>query len=453
MTKYHISENGEPAVCTAQVKCRLGGESGQENHFDTPEETRAAFEKQMLKENQNIFNVISKESPFETNFGNDRERANKIWPEVGEYYNKIWDSSNRKSYEQLSEEYTEVFARKFDTEPENIMLAEEYLIVKKNDKFLLMDTIGSVASDDDFEKGEYSKIPGEEVTKSELRKYFSKNGVQDLEKGSTLESKFKNILKDKQPLKKIVEGRTTIAKQSISEYNYKVIDYGEILDQLKSEEDERKSALKAKYSDTDTLYHQSEEFKKDSTAYGRSHTNVYNLMQNEAEMLHKNISLSLYEQGNQNLTSRELIKNKVFVNKKPRDVDTGFHLAKAIASAPGEAKQKGLDLPLKYHKVFTGHHPKVHFVGEDGAAIINMATEIQKKEPTYNPNAQVANNNAYKNIMSVGENTPLQNLINKYTNEKLGKKNAADFWNNHYKEGSQLASFYKQLESYSKNVT
>lgn len=50
MSKYHISGNGEPAVCTAKVKCRLGGESGQENHFDTPDEAREAFEKSMSEQ-------------------------------------------------------------------------------------------------------------------------------------------------------------------------------------------------------------------------------------------------------------------------------------------------------------------------------------------------------------------------------------------------------------------
>lgn len=49
MAKYHISGNGEPAICDAKVKCRLGGESGKENHFDTPDEARQAFEKQQAE--------------------------------------------------------------------------------------------------------------------------------------------------------------------------------------------------------------------------------------------------------------------------------------------------------------------------------------------------------------------------------------------------------------------
>lgn len=51
MAKFHISSNGEPAACTAKIKCRLGGDSGKENHFDTPEEAREAYEKSQSSEN------------------------------------------------------------------------------------------------------------------------------------------------------------------------------------------------------------------------------------------------------------------------------------------------------------------------------------------------------------------------------------------------------------------
>lgn len=50
MSKFHISSNGEPAKCTAEIKCRLGGDSGTENHFDTPEEARQAYEKSQASE-------------------------------------------------------------------------------------------------------------------------------------------------------------------------------------------------------------------------------------------------------------------------------------------------------------------------------------------------------------------------------------------------------------------
>lgn len=41
MTKYHITKKGEPAPCTAQINCRLGGEN---EHYSTREEAQKAFE-------------------------------------------------------------------------------------------------------------------------------------------------------------------------------------------------------------------------------------------------------------------------------------------------------------------------------------------------------------------------------------------------------------------------
>lgn len=38
MTKYHINNNDEAKVCHAKIKCRFGGESGKENHFDSMQE-------------------------------------------------------------------------------------------------------------------------------------------------------------------------------------------------------------------------------------------------------------------------------------------------------------------------------------------------------------------------------------------------------------------------------
>lgn len=51
MSKYHISENGEPRLCEAKIKCRLGGESGKENHYDTPDEARKAYEEKNTSKN------------------------------------------------------------------------------------------------------------------------------------------------------------------------------------------------------------------------------------------------------------------------------------------------------------------------------------------------------------------------------------------------------------------
>lgn len=41
MSKYHITKNGEPAICTARIQCRLAEES---EHYSSPEEARKAYE-------------------------------------------------------------------------------------------------------------------------------------------------------------------------------------------------------------------------------------------------------------------------------------------------------------------------------------------------------------------------------------------------------------------------
>lgn len=62
MAKYHISENGEPNLCDAKIKCRLGGESGKENHFDTFEEAQKFSEGKLSKEFSNNLEGVKKSS-------------------------------------------------------------------------------------------------------------------------------------------------------------------------------------------------------------------------------------------------------------------------------------------------------------------------------------------------------------------------------------------------------
>ena len=46
MSKFHINKHGVPAPCKAEKgKCPYGGESGDENHFDTLEEAQAYADK------------------------------------------------------------------------------------------------------------------------------------------------------------------------------------------------------------------------------------------------------------------------------------------------------------------------------------------------------------------------------------------------------------------------
>ena len=45
MAKYHIRKDGTPGICHATGKCPLGGDSGQDNHFDTVKEAQKAVDK------------------------------------------------------------------------------------------------------------------------------------------------------------------------------------------------------------------------------------------------------------------------------------------------------------------------------------------------------------------------------------------------------------------------
>lgn len=47
MAKYHINKAGEPKVCRAIFKCPFGS---KEEHHDTPEAARDAYEKEMTAE-------------------------------------------------------------------------------------------------------------------------------------------------------------------------------------------------------------------------------------------------------------------------------------------------------------------------------------------------------------------------------------------------------------------
>lgn len=56
MAKFHVTENGV-GKCSAKIRCPFGGESGQENHYDTIVEAAKDYEKNMESE---TFNTVSK---------------------------------------------------------------------------------------------------------------------------------------------------------------------------------------------------------------------------------------------------------------------------------------------------------------------------------------------------------------------------------------------------------
>lgn len=62
-TKFHVNSKGEVGPCKAKVRCRFGGESGVENHFDTVEAAREAAQKNLQEEFSHLSSVRRGVSP------------------------------------------------------------------------------------------------------------------------------------------------------------------------------------------------------------------------------------------------------------------------------------------------------------------------------------------------------------------------------------------------------
>lgn len=62
-TKFHVNGKGEVGPCRAKVRCRFGGESGVENHFDTAEAAAAAVQKNLQEEFSHLSSVRRNVSP------------------------------------------------------------------------------------------------------------------------------------------------------------------------------------------------------------------------------------------------------------------------------------------------------------------------------------------------------------------------------------------------------
>jgi hypothetical protein len=62
-TKFHVNDKGEVGACRAKVRCRFGGESGVENHFETADDARAAVQKNLQEEFNHLSSTRRTPSP------------------------------------------------------------------------------------------------------------------------------------------------------------------------------------------------------------------------------------------------------------------------------------------------------------------------------------------------------------------------------------------------------
>lgn len=78
MPKYHINNNGKPAICKAQHQCPLTDENGQpQQHFDNAKDAQKYYEQQMA-ENYGVITSISLKDASSNDSSIDKKDNNKI---------------------------------------------------------------------------------------------------------------------------------------------------------------------------------------------------------------------------------------------------------------------------------------------------------------------------------------------------------------------------------------
>lgn len=100
--KIHIGKNG-PAPCGAKIKCRLGGESGQENHFDSMEEAEAAYQQKLQDEGLSIVPKSAEKKQTVKQFYNKMmdDFSDSYLPEEKDVYSKTYNSVLEGTHRQV----------------------------------------------------------------------------------------------------------------------------------------------------------------------------------------------------------------------------------------------------------------------------------------------------------------------------------------------------------------
>lgn len=63
MAKYHINHKGEVKLCRAQIKCRFGGASGSENHFEDRSKAEQKAQKDLSQKYGQLNSGVQKTRP------------------------------------------------------------------------------------------------------------------------------------------------------------------------------------------------------------------------------------------------------------------------------------------------------------------------------------------------------------------------------------------------------
>ena len=105
MSKFHINKRGVPAVCRAKPgNCPLGGDSGNENHYNTEEEAQAAATAQLQSEHGILKELNS--SPSEKLRKEFPQLSESQLNEVQSYYDKEFEVQQEvRDLESSDDEY------------------------------------------------------------------------------------------------------------------------------------------------------------------------------------------------------------------------------------------------------------------------------------------------------------------------------------------------------------
>jgi len=180
MSKYHITEAGNTALCKAEVKaCPRGGD---DRHFYSKEEARAAYEAENDKNTFANYSTIS----FDERKANVQESFAKKYPNVGIIKNTTADKIKQKysSYVSFRKGEEVVFKTKANTRKEVFSRKEAEKFAKDNKlKYHYIQTEGAGFADwDKYNHAIFTAIrPLSKDDKKKAREEKIKQLQQELE--------------------------------------------------------------------------------------------------------------------------------------------------------------------------------------------------------------------------------------------------------------------------------
>lgn len=167
MTKYHLKDDGVPGRCSAQSTESCPKTKAGDSFHGSLEEVTRESERRFAETHNNIPEVITKkvelnkeEEIINETFGN-RDHRVQLGNVAIAYHDAIWSKGASK------EAYTKKFAKIADVDEKDVVIGEEYSLVKKDGKYLSLGPAGMYSEDDWGD--DVSPMTGELYTDEEVR--------------------------------------------------------------------------------------------------------------------------------------------------------------------------------------------------------------------------------------------------------------------------------------------